>query len=75
MGFLPIRKPNVSRYLAKSVEIIFIFEPWTFDFDESWNPRFMGTKLRVSKFPTYWWTENAISSDSWNQYFLHFDGL
>ena len=47
---MPIREINVSRYIEKSVEIIFIFKALKCNFDQSWNTRFKGTKLRVRKF-------------------------
>jgi len=66
--FLTIRESNDSRYLSKSRNFLF-FEGWKCGYVESWNPRFKGTKPRVSKFSACWLTENAISSDSWNQCF------
>jgi len=48
MRFLLIFETNVSRYLAKSVEIFFVFEALKCDFAESWNPRFNGYNIFVN---------------------------
>jgi len=69
MRFPTISETNVSRYFAKGIDNFSFLRPEHANMSSLKNPRFKATKLCVSKFFAYWWTEKAISADSWNQYF------